>query len=604
MTKRHALLPLLRTLFSKRSIVVFLMLLVTVTIHSYATASSNLIVNHSFESGAVNSPTSWNKVNWGNHSAAFSTPIQNAQEGSRLSRVSITNYVSGDARWNAPSVSVTPGDTYTMSHWYKSDTTTQVNAEVIMADNSRKYLWLGTYSPTSIWKQSSVSLTAPAGAKQANIYHLISSNGWLETDNYSMYNSSVTPPTPPPTPTPTPTPTPPPLPVPTPVPTSNLISNPSLESGSTSTATNWSSNAWGNLTAKYTLISSQSQDGSRAARVDVSQYTQGDAKWYFDSVAVTGNSRYQFTNHHRSNVPTVLTAAFTMQDGTVRYTWLKNIPTASSWAQNNHTITTPAGTQRMTVFHLIATTGWLEVDNYKLEDLSIMQPPTPSEQAFSKPLVSIEFDDGWGSAYRLGLPAVESYGWKPTQYIITNTAINNSSYGAGTYMTPNEIKDWNRRGDIGSHSVTHAHVPALPTTQITAQLTDSKQYLDTLLGEPTNLYVSPYCESSQTVVDIAKTLYKSVRNCQARANTRANFDRWNLSSFIILNTTTDAEIRAALSDAKASNGWLILVWHEIDGDNKNPWSVSQATLKRQLQIVKESGIEVTTTQSALDRSTR
>jgi peptidoglycan/xylan/chitin deacetylase (PgdA/CDA1 family) len=293
-----------------------------------------------------------------------------------------------------------------------------------------------------------------------------------------------------------------------------------------------------------------------------------------------------------------------MQDGSISYTWLKNIPATSSWAETNHTISTPAGAQRMTVFHLIAATGWLEVDNYSLVDLSVEQPPAPGEQAFSKPLVSIEFDDGWGSAYRLGLPTVESFGWKPTQYIITTTAINNSNYGVGTYMTPDEIKDWNRRGDIGSHSVTHARIPALPISQITAQLTDSKTYLDNLLGEPTNLYVSPYCESSQTVIDIAKTLYQSVRNCHARANTQANFDRWNLSSFIILNTTTDAEIRNALNNAKASNGWLILVWHEIDGDNKNPWSVSQATLTRQLQIVKDSGIEVTTTQSALDRSTR
>jgi peptidoglycan/xylan/chitin deacetylase (PgdA/CDA1 family) len=391
---------------------------------------------------------------------------------------------------------------------------------------------------------------------------------------------------------------------PTPVPSSNLIANASLESGIASTITNWSSSSWGTLTAKHTITSSGSQDGTRAGRVDVSQYTQGDAKWYFDSVAVASNTKYQFTNHYRSSVPTVLTAAVTMQDGSIQYLWLKDVPAASSWTQTNHTLTTPTGAQRMTVFHLIAATGWLEVDNYSLKDVSVAQPPAPVGTAFSKPLVSIEFDDGWGSAYRLGLPVVESFGWKPTQHIITDTAINNSNYSVGTYMTPGEIKDWNSRGDIGSHSISHAHVPTLPTAEISAQLTDSKKYLDTLLGEPTNLYVSPYCESSQAVLNIAKTLYQSVRNCEARANTQANFDRWNLSSLIILNTTTDAEIRAALSDAKASNGWLILVWHEIDGDNKNSWSVSPATLKRQLQIVKDSGIEVTTTQSALDRSIR
>jgi hypothetical protein len=293
--KKPLALSLISNLLSSRSIVVFMTLLVVLTTHSFATASSNLIANPSFESGADGSPTSWNKVKWGNHSASFTTPTQDAQEGSRSARVTISNYISGDSRWNAPSVPVEAGDTYSMSHWYKSNTTTQVNAEVIMTDNSRRYLWLGTFSPTSEWKQSSVSFTAPAGAKQANIYHLISSNGWLETDNYNMYNSSVTTPTPPPDPTPPPTPTPPPA--------NNLISNPSFELGSGSSVTNWRSNSWGNLTAKHTVTTSQPQDGNRAGRVEVSQYTQGDAKWYFDSVAVEGNTQYKFTNHYNQTSP-------------------------------------------------------------------------------------------------------------------------------------------------------------------------------------------------------------------------------------------------------------------------------------------------------------
>ena len=137
---------------------------------------------------------------------------------------------------------------------------------------------------------------------------------------------------------------------------------------------------------------------------------------------------------------------------------------------------------------------------------------------------------------------------------------------------------------------------------MTNELTTSKSYLDSLLGEPTRLLATPYCESNASVVSVAKTLYQSSRNCEPVANTKVNFDRYNLNSFIILNTTTDAEIISALNAAKASNGWLILVWHELAGDTKNAWSVSPATLKRQLQLVKSSGITVTTTQSALNES--
>jgi peptidoglycan/xylan/chitin deacetylase (PgdA/CDA1 family) len=210
--------------------------------------------------------------------------------------------------------------------------------------------------------------------------------------------------------------------------------------------------------------------------------------------------------------------------------------------------------------------------------------------------VSIEFDDGWTSAYQYGLPLVESYGWKSTQYIITETP------GWGDYMTVAQIQDWNRRGDIGSHTVSHPSLPSLSSAQITTQLSSSKSYLDGILGEPTKLFVTPYCESNATVVTIAKSYYQSLRNCEPDVNVKATFDRYNLKSFIVLNTTSDAELKAMLDKAKTTNGWVIFVWHELAGDAKNPWSVSATTLNRQLQIVKDSGITVLPTQAALNES--
>ncbi|HMT55950.1 MAG TPA: polysaccharide deacetylase family protein, partial [Candidatus Saccharibacteria bacterium] len=200
------------------------------------------------------------------------------------------------------------------------------------------------------------------------------------------------------------------------------------------------------------------------------------------------------------------------------------------------------------------------------------------------------------SAYTNGLPLVESFGWKPTQYVITETP------GWQDYMTTNQIIDWNKRGDIGSHTVTHPSLPSLTSANQSAELKNSKKYLDTLLGEPTKLFATPYCESNSSVVSLAKTLYQSLRNCDPVANTKANFNQYDIKSFIVLNTTTDAEIKNALASAKNSNGWLVLVWHEVAGDDKNSWSVSTTTLKRQLQLVKDSGISVLQTQQALNET--
>lgn len=417
----------------------------------------------------------------------------------------------------------------------------------------------------------------------------------------------------------------------------NLVTNGSLEIGDAASAQGWTTSWWGRMNALFSIRNNGAQEGSRSARVDVSNYSRGDARFATTEIAVVPNKSYTISNWYKSNVTTSLDVAVITTTGTTRYYWLKDATPANSWTQNTASFTTPKNAQKIIVYQLIGTNGWLETDNYSVSTVQaatpppapvpnpspsptpsptppapVPTPPTPtptpptppptSSGRFTRPLVSIEFDDGWGTAYRLGLPLVESFGWKPTQYIITDTAANNALYGAGTYMTPSEISDWNRRGDIGSHSVSHPSVPSLTAAKRLAELTNSKKYLDSLLGEPTKLYASPYCESSSAVVAVAQTLYQDVRNCIPEPNTAANFNRWDVRSFIVLNSTTDTELRNMINQAKASNGWLVLVWHEVDGDRKNAWSVSPATLKRQLQIVKDSGITVVTTQQALNES--
>lgn len=428
----------------------------------------------------------------------------------------------------------------------------------------------------------------------------------------------------------------------------NLLSNASLESGAP-IPTDWQVSKWGSMTASFTLPSSGVQDGQRAGRVDVKNYRSGDARWEHQAITVIPNTSYNFSDWYMSNVMTMVVAAITKSNGTMAYYWVTDSPASSTWKQQILSFKTPSNAAKLSFYQLIARNGWLQTDNYLVSSDIIPVPPAPlptlppaptpippapapvpaplptptpapippapapvpvptplptpsSNKPFSKPIVSIEFDDGWTSGYMLGLPAVEGFGWKPTSYVITETAINNSNFGVGTYMTPAQVVDWNKRGDVGSHSVDHGHFSNLSKNSVQAELANSKTYLDNLLGEPTKLYATPYCETSQNMIDVAKTLYQDLRNCDEEPNTAANFDRWNIRSFIVLNTTPDSQIVNFLNQTKSANGWIVLVWHEIAGDNNNAWSVSQTTLKRQLQLVKNSGIEVVTTQEALNRS--
>ncbi len=426
----------------------------------------------------------------------------------------------------------------------------------------------------------------------------------------------------------------------------NSLTNDSLEIGTGNLAADWQTSKWGSMSSTFTIPSGDAQAGNRSAKVEVKNYRSGDARWEHVPVAVTPGQVYTFSDWYKSSVITYVNASVTMSNGKVSYYYITDIPVSQTWKQQSKSFTMPAGAVKVSFYHLIQRNGWLQTDSHSLTSDAVSPVPTPvpvpnptptptptpvptptptptptpvpaptpipaplpapvpppSTGPFTKPLVSIEFDDGWTTAYNLGLPAVESFGWKPTQYIITDTAINNANYGNGTYMTPAQIVDWNKRGDIGSHSVDHADIAKLSTTQMQAELKNSKSYLDGLLGEPTKLYASPYCSSSAAVVSTAQTLYQDVRNCDMGVNVAGTFNRWNLNSFIVLNTTTDTEIKNLLTQTKNSKGWLVLVWHEVAGDAKNSWSVSQTTLKRQLQLVKDSGIEVVSTQSGLNTS--
>lgn len=564
---------------------------------SLAATSGNLIANPSFETGTGNAATDWTNTKSGGffNTVTFSVKSTGSQEGTRSAHVQQSGVIAGSAYWKPVAITAVPGATYSYSSWYKASVATTVSASIELTTGKTQSLTLKSPAASSTnWQQVSASFTAPANAKKITVYHTLAKNGWLQTDSYNL--TATTPDTVP-NPNPNPNPT-----DPTPVPTTNMVTNNSVENGTANTATDWATNSWGTMTAKFTTPTGTAQDGTRSARIDVTSRVSGDAKWMMKSVDVTPSTTYNFSNWYKSNVATQLDVEYTLQNGTKQYDWLKDVPAASSWTNASASFTTPANAKSMIIFQPITKNGWIETDNYSLGK-SVPSTPNPNPTgAFSKPLVSIEFDDGWTTAYNLGLPAVEELGWKPTQYIITDTAVNNDQYGNGTYMTPAQIQDWNRRADIGSHSVTHDHIPNLTAAQMRAQLEDSKRYLDNLLGENTNLYVSPYCESSQAVIDIVKTMYQSMRNCEATYNSVGNFNRYDLKSFIVLNSTTDAEITNLLNQTKANNGWLIIVWHEIAGDNVNDWSVSQATLKRQLQLIKNAGIDVVTTQDGLNKS--
>lgn len=141
---------------------------------------TNLITpNSSFDGNT------WVKGSWGANTADFSVATTGRTDSSSL-RVIMSNYTYGDAKWIFTPVSVATNTSYSYSHWYKSDTPSELVAEYTLADNSKTHTWLGTAALSADWTQKSLTLTTPANAVKVTIHHVLKAAGTLDTDDYSL----------------------------------------------------------------------------------------------------------------------------------------------------------------------------------------------------------------------------------------------------------------------------------------------------------------------------------------------------------------------------------------------------------------------------------
>lgn len=157
-----------------------------------AQAADNLVPNPSVELAANPAqPDSWQTgYLWGDLDANYQY-LNTGYLSAHSVKVTVSRYVTGDAKWYFSSVAVTPGQAYKFSDNYQASVATQVLAVVTKTDNSTQYIGLKDAPVASAWASYADSFTAPAGAASVTVYHLISAVGSLTTDNFSLAANTV-----------------------------------------------------------------------------------------------------------------------------------------------------------------------------------------------------------------------------------------------------------------------------------------------------------------------------------------------------------------------------------------------------------------------------
>jgi hypothetical protein len=166
----------------------------------------------------------------------------------------------------------------------------------------------------------------------------------------------------------------------------NTIVNPNFETASSTNATfpeHWNKGFWGTNNAVFTYPAPDA-NGAKAAKVEITSYASGDAKWYFDDVPTHPGEQYVFSDRYITDVLTDIVVRYTLLDGTFRYEYLGTPVVSATWTgYATLPFTIPENVSSLTVFHLIHMTGSLSIDDAALRRFT--KPALPQTPEMTVP---------------------------------------------------------------------------------------------------------------------------------------------------------------------------------------------------------------------------
>ncbi len=195
----------------------------------------------------------------------------------------------------------------------------------------------------------------------------------------------------------------------------NLIVNGDIEAG-VGTPNGWFQGGWGDNTANF--IYPVDGQGGDVARIEMTAYNSGDAKWYFAPVAVVSGDAYSYSHQYRSDVATEVVAQYTMTDGTFQYGFLDSLAPAAAWTTNNGTFTTPTNTESVTIFHNLTAVGFLEIDNWVLTGTTGTTTTSNDTQAPVVTLTNLSDGETRGGVLNIDATVTDNVGVDQTRLLV------------------------------------------------------------------------------------------------------------------------------------------------------------------------------------------
>lgn len=148
-------------------------------------SGENLVANSALEHPQPNDakkPYGWQNGRWGDNIVRFDYLESGGINNSRAVKVALSRYRSGDAKWYFDYIKVQGGQRYRFTDWYRSD----ANSTVTLYTDTENTVLNLNIPPAENWTRIEITFAMPVDTTRATVFHLLSSNGNLTTDNYSL----------------------------------------------------------------------------------------------------------------------------------------------------------------------------------------------------------------------------------------------------------------------------------------------------------------------------------------------------------------------------------------------------------------------------------
>src|ERR1700730_9826731 len=219
---------------------------------------------------------------------------------------------------------------------------------------------------------------------------------------------------------------------------------------------------------------------------------------------------------------------------------------------------------------------------------------TPAPMAMEG-MVSINFDDGFESAWANGLPIMDKAGFKTTQFIITQ------KLNVPNYISDSQMLTMQANGhEIAAHTRTHPHLSTLTGVQqhdeIEGSVSDLAGY-----GITPKVFAYPYGDYDDLTISIVKANgFRGARTIHSGFND-ANSQALLLECLLINEAgVSDSNwINQKIDETQANGTWLVLVFHRVD-ETGNPISISHDIIQQAVDHLLEKKTRVVTMSEGLN----